>query len=1133
MSTWTEQLKTTLIKKHGQSKGNAFFKTFGNAFSKYYIDRHDPNIALLDIARIEKLSADHPIEVAFYEYTDNTSTTLHLRLFKWQSQIPLADIVPLFDNFGLRILHDEADWINGEGQQKIYLNDFVVTSDRAFSIDKIKPLFQEAFSKTYFHLSENDGFNRLIINAELSIQEITLLRSYAKYLKQIGFHSSQQCIENTLAKHATITQQLIQLFFARHDPSTAKTRESHCNTLITAIENALNNVISLDEDRVLRTFMTLIIATIRTNYFQLNAQKEKKHYLSFKFKSDNIPDLPLPVPLFEIFVYAYHFEGIHLRSDKVARGGIRWSDRLEDFRTEVLGLMKAQKVKNAVIVPSGAKGGFVLKHQDNQSKSREEMIKNVICCYQDFIRGLLDITDNIIDKKIIPPKNVVIHDDEDPYLVVAADKGTSTFSDIANALAAEYQFWLGDAFASGGSRGYDHKKMGITARGAWESIKRHFRDLSIDINKENITVIGLGDMSGDVFGNGMIYSKKIKLIAAFDHRHIFIDPDPNPETSYEERLRLFSLPTSSWEDYNAALISKGGGVFKRQVKSIPLSLQMCKVLDISETSLAPNELIKAILRAPVDLLYNGGIGTYVKASTENHIEVGDRANDTTRINGEEIRAKVIGEGGNLGFTQLGRVECAMTGCLINTDFIDNAAGVDCSDHEVNVKILLEEETRHDRLTQKKRDQLLTSLTQEVAALVLQDNASQALIMSFSKFHAVNNLSLHIDYIKELEAIGLLNRKVEYLPDTKKLLERKASGGSLTGPELAVLLAYSKINLKQQILKSDLPEDSFLQDIQETAFPPTICKKYKAEIEKHQLRRELFATQMSNHIINHMGLTFIFRLQIETGQTIENIVRAFIVASSIFSSHEIQKSIVALDFKIDVSTQYNMLFHIRHLINLSTRWFLRNHYIRHELASCIDKFKTDVKTLIKWVPTLMGGYTRQYLGEITSQFFNMGLSKELAEQIGTYRAIYSTLNIIDVSRKHNFDLVKTAKVYFEAGERFNLIWFRDQIAQDQREGHWQALARLTLRDDLDIAQRRLTLAILESDPKTKDTKELITAWQHTHKIPLSRWDNVLAQLHASTSTDYSMFFIASRELLDIIESTYHAKKPPTAKKAVTA
>lgn len=1130
MTTWIAAVKAALVKQYGSQQGDALFNTYGNGFARSYQDNYTPDVALLDIARMQKLSDTHRIEIAFYETRDHTGSALHLRLFKWQAQIALSAIIPLFENFGLQIESDNPHWVTLQPDHKIYLNDFVLKSTHPFSFEHIKPLFQEAFSCTYFGSTENDAFNQLVIHAGLPIRHIVLIRAYACYLKQIQFRFSQHLIAMVLSKHATITQQLVMLFFAQHDPSQEKDRKKTVDALHETLLAALNNVVNLDEDRILRTYLQLILATKRTNYFQRDEKKEYKDYLSFKFKSSDVPDLPLPVPLFEIFIYAYHFEGIHLRNEKVARGGIRWSDRAEDFRTEVLGLMKAQKVKNAVIVPSGAKGGFVLKHDDGKEKTREQLQQIVIQRYQSFIKGLLDITDNIVNKKIIPPKDVVIHDDPDPYLVVAADKGTASFSDIANQLASDYHFWLGDAFASGGSMGYDHKKMGITARGAWESIKRHFRDLSIDISQQAITTVGIGDMSGDVFGNGLIYTKNTKLLAAFDHRHIFIDPEPDIEKAYQERVRLFSLPSSSWEDYNASLISKGGGVFKRSIKSIQITLQMSKALDIHESNLSPTELIQAILKAPVDLLYNGGIGTYVKASNESNADAGDKANDLTRINGSDIRAKVVGEGGNLGFTQLGRVECAAKGTRINTDFIDNAGGVDCSDHEVNLKILLNEEMQANQLSQKKRDQLLLSLTEEISSLVLQDNTDQAIVMGFSNFHAAHNISLHIDYIQTLENIGLLNRKVDELPDTKKLLDRKASGDRLTSPELAVLLAYTKIHLKQEILNTTLPDDPFLQTIQETAFPSSIRKKYQEAIKKHSLHREIFATQLSNHIVNHMGFTFIFRLQTETGETIENVIRAFTIASHIFDSKALMQSVLALDFKIDCKLQYDILFHLRNLISLATRWFLRNHYTHHDIQTCIDTFKEGVNTLMPWIPKLMGGYTRDYLAEITAEFLRTGLSKDLAERIGTYRAIYSALNIIDVSQKHDYDLIETAKIYFSAGEKLNLVWFRDQIAQDKREGHWHALARLTLRDDLDIAQRRLTLAILQSDRNNKKSHhEHIANWLSHHNTPLSRWNNVLSHLHANTSIDYSMFFIAVRELLDIIETTLHSITQKGARK----
>ncbi|MBX3708382.1 MAG: NAD-glutamate dehydrogenase [Gammaproteobacteria bacterium] len=1115
--TWKAQLQKTLLQQYGNKKGHALSKKYGQSFPPSYIDDYGVNIAISDIQYIEKLSAENPLKICLYSLAETPENPLRLRLFQWQKPTPLSDILPMLENFNLRTNNEHPYKIILSNNQMIWISDFsVVYTKGNLDIDAIHALFQEAFAKIYFGLSENDGFNKLVLGASLSWREVIILRTYAKYLRQVRFRFSQTYIENALIDNAAIAKDLIQLFIAMHDPTKSEKEKNPAAQIEQQILQALESVSSLDEDKIIRRILELIKATLRTNYFQKTAEGTFKDYLSIKLNSRIIPELPLPMPLYEIFVYSPRFEGIHLRNTKVARGGIRWSDRKEDFRTEILGLMKAQVVKNAVIVPSGAKGGFVLKAIP-ASATREIIQKEVIECYKSFIRGLLDLTGNIRNKKFIRPKNTVCHDDPDPYLVVAADKGTASFSDLANSIAEEYHFWLGDAFASGGSAGYDHKKMGITARGAWESIKRHFCELKIDVCKTDITVVGIGDMSGDVFGNGMLYSKHIKLIAAFDHRHIMIDPDPDPKVSYYERVRLFNLPTSSWEDYNPKLLSKGGGIFKRSLKSITLTPQMKKILDCEENSLSPVELIRVILKAPVDLLFNGGIGTYVKASTQNHSDVGDRTNDYCRINGDELRCKVVGEGGNLGFTQLGRIEYALKGGLINTDFIDNSAGVDCSDHEVNLKILLEDEIRKGKLSQSKRNTLLASLTQEVAELVLSDNYSQALVMSFSAFSAKKNMTLHSNYIKELENLKILHRRVEFLPDDKELVTRKAAGEGLTRPELAVLLAYSKIHIKQEILQSKLPEDPFLSKIVDTAFPPTIRSKYQKAMSDHWLKRDIIATQLSNQVVNEMGITFIYRLQMETGATVEEIIRAYTVAASIYETRTLEKIIESLNFKLPFGEEYEMLYNLRHLINLSTRWFLHNNQIKGDLPKLIEHYATRIKVLEELIPNLMAGETKQYLESITEKFLKAGLPIDVARRIATYRAIYTSLNIIDVASKNKFDLVKTAKVYFAGGERINLVWFRDQIASDSREGHWNTLARLTLRDELDISQRALTVAIMNKDKKETSTTKLIGKWVHANQRAIERWDRLLSMLHTSTEIEYAMFFIAIRELLGLILS----------------
>ena len=1111
-SAWKDALQQKLSKEFGAKKGAELNVKYANAFHVNYSEDCTADDAVDDIKHMEKLSPEHEIDLELYVSSEKE---LHLRLFQYKNPIPLSDVLPMLENMDLRTL-DERPYKVAVKDTPIWISDFTVVYGRAqqFELEKVKNIFEQAFIDTRSNHSENDGFNKLILSAELSWQEITILRAYAKYLRQTGFAFSQTYIEQALVNNAEITTDLIHLFQIKFDP---KIKSKGFEELETKILQALEAIVSLDEDRIVRRILNLIKATLRTNYFQTDDNGNPKEYLSLKLSSKEVPELPLPLPLYEIFVYSPRFEAIHLRNAKVARGGIRWSDRREDFRTEVLGLMKAQKVKNAVIVPSGAKGGFVLKSVPPQA-TREIIQNEVITCYKSFIRGLLDLTDNLKDGKAIRPPKVVCYDDEDTYLVVAADKGTATFSDTANAISKEYDFWLGDAFASGGSVGYDHKKIGITARGAWESVKRHFHELNLNYNDTDFTVVGVGDMSGDVFGNGMIYSPHIKLIGAFDHRHIFIDPTPNAAATFKERERLFNLPTSSWEDFDAALISPGGGVFKRSVKSIKLTPEMKKALDVQEDTLVPTELIRAILKAPVDLLFNGGIGTYVKASTESHADVGDKTNEACRINGGELRCRAVGEGGNLGFTQLGRVEYALQGGLINTDFIDNSAGVDCSDHEVNLKILLNQEVLKGTITEAQRNEILASMTQEVADLVLRDNYSQALVMSIASFYAVHMVGSHQTFIKELEHAIQLNRTVDFLPDDKKFLERKTAGIGLTRPELAVLLAYSKIHIKGEILLSDIPEDSYISQILDTAFPASLKKSFAAAMKEHSLRREIVATQLSNFIVNETGIVFVYNLQSESDATVAEILRATITTLRIFEVSELQKTIESLDFKLPLATQYELLAHIRRLVYLSTRWFLRHKKLNSEnIEDTINQFSKNVRVLENVIPNLMGGSTKNYLESLQEQFNKAGISKDIARRIAGARALYTSLNIIEIATKYNYDLTKTAQAYFAVGEYFNLLWFRDRIASDAREGYWEILSRLTLRDELDTLQSLITVVIMKFSKKEPNADKAIESWIETNHRSMSRWEKILEMLHSSTSLDYSMFFIALRELADLIHS----------------
>jgi glutamate dehydrogenase len=1113
--SWKEELHQHLVKKLGKKTGGALAKKYLPAFPMSFCEQRTIQDAVNDIIQIEKLSKENPLRIDLYKIPD-TDFPLHLKLYQYGQPVSLSDILPMIENMNLRTYSERPYEITLGKNTSVWISDFSVTYSHvsALNIPAVENNFEEAFTKIYFGVCENDGFNKLILITGLSWREVTIIRAYAKYLHQTGFRFSQSYIEKTVEAHAEIVKDLITLFNLKFSLKGSPASKDEAE-LDNKIQSNLDAITSLDEDRIMRRFWSLIKATLRTNYFQTLPDGSPKNYLSFKLDSAEIPELPLPLPLYEVFVYSPRFEGIHLRSAKVARGGIRWSERPEDFRTEVLGLMKAQKVKNSVIVPSGAKGGFVLKLLSALT-TRELLNQEVIFCYKSFIRGLLDLTDNLKNNKIIPPRKTICYDDPDPYLVVAADKGTATFSDIANSISKEYDFWLGDAFASGGSAGYDHKKMGITARGAWESIKRHFREINLDFAKQDFTVVGIGDMSGDVFGNGMIYSNHIQLVAAFDHRHIFLDPTPNASKTYEERVRLFNLPMSSWEDFNPKLISAGGGVHARSTKSITITPQVKKALGIENNALTPNELIQAILKAPVVLLFNGGIGTYVKASTETHAEVGDKTNEFCRVNGKELRCQMVGEGGNLGFTQLGRIEYALNGGIINTDFIDNSGGVDCSDHEVNIKILLSKEVHNGNLTEKKRNQLLFKMTDDVAHLVLKDNYNQALVMSFSSMRTVHYTGLYQNYIKELEVVVHLDRAVEFLPDDKTLLDRKAAGQGLTRPELAVLLAYTKIHIKNELLKSDLPDDPYFVTALESAFPRILAKTYLSAMEQHRLRREIIATQLSNQIVNAVGITFVYRLQTETGASIAEITRAYTVASKVYETEKLHQLVDSLNLKVSIQHQYELLHHIRQLLNLATRWFLRGKRLAGNIEKIIEQYAHSVAQLEALVQDLMIGITKKYLDSIVEQFVKAGLEESLAKKIAVSRGMYTALNITEVAACNKLDLVKTAAMYFEIGNKFNLVWFRDQIATDAREGHWNTMARLALRDELDSLQRRLSLVILQSSKKDKNAEQQIMQWLDQNPHVQHRWERLLEMLHGSSNIDYTMFFIALRELSDMVQ-----------------
>lgn len=1119
--TWNDDLKNQLKNYYGEAEGLKYFYKYSKALPTSYSESYTPEEALKDIEKIESLSKENPLGMLFYK--TNGDDTLSLKLFHAEQTVVLSDVLPILENMGLRIIGERPHELKFKEGGRVWINDFNMTYSVSknidINIDDVKDTFQEAFVKIWMGETENDGFNRLVLEANLTAQETAMLRGYTKYLRQTGFTFSQNYIEQALINNSDITKLLVQLFILRFDPVIQHQTHPQIHEIINTIEQALEAVVSLDEDRIIRRLLEVIQATLRTNYFQKYANGKLKSYISYKFDPLAISDLPLPRPKFEIFVYSPRVEGVHLRAGKVARGGLRWSDRREDFRTEVLGLMKAQQVKNTVIVPEGAKGGFVVKTAQTPEMSRDDYMKEVITCYSTFISGLLDITDNIKESVIIPPMDVVRYDEDDPYLVVAADKGTATFSDIANAIAMKYGFWMGDAFASGGSAGYDHKKMGITSRGVWVSVKRHFRELDINPETDDFTVIGIGDMSGDVFGNGMLLSKHIKLLGAFNHMHIFIDPDPNPAQSYEERNRLFNLPRSSWNDYNAELISKGGGVFNRSAKSIKLTPEMKLMLNAKKDSMVPNELIRALLKAKADLLWNGGIGTFVKSTQESHVDVGDRTSDAIRVDATELSARVIAEGGNLGMTQLARIEYSLQGGIVNTDFIDNSAGVDCSDHEVNIKILLNRLVTEGSMTLEQRNKLLEKMTDEVTELVLFDNYEQTQMLSLEASVSLQTMDLFRQYMNDLEKSGRLDRKLEYLPDDKALLERKASSKPLTRPEIAMLLAYCKMYLKQDLLNSDVPEDPFFDKYLLKAFPKPLREKYLPQLKEHSLRREIVVTQLCKSITDRMGINFVERLQRETGASIPFIIRSFAVAESIYHLEDIWAQITELDNKIKPGIQYKMMLQLYYLVRRATRWFLRNRKANIDIQHSYEDFEPSITHLVKHLPLLLDETDKNTFEREIHYLVEHGVPEKLAKSIASCNAMFTSLDIVEGTRKYELDLSDVAKTYYLLGNRLELNWLRESMNTYPVENQWDELARAGFRDDLDRAQRKLSVRVLSMKIKDngKSIEDRIDIWINRYQFLIDRWQKLLSDVKSSDVVGFVTYSVVLRELFDFAQA----------------
>ena len=1117
MRSWTDDLYDALVDQFGEERGVDLHDRYADAFPPAYRQDTSAATAVVDIGRMEGLGESDDLAMHLYRPLEAAAGTLRFKLFRHGQSVTLSAVLPLLENMGVQVVDERPYEVRPADAPPIWIYDFGLRHEQLTDLDSegMRARFQEAFAMVWCGDLENDGLNRLVLRAGLRGREVAVVRAYAKYLRQVGAAFALDYTVATLANNPGLARSLVDLFQVRLDPDRAQDRDLAAKHIVHDFETGLDAVVSLNEDRTLRALLRVVEATLRTNYFQLGADGEAKPWLAIKLDPALIPDLPLPRPMYEIFVYSPRVEGVHLRGGKVARGGLRWSDRPEDYRTEVLGLMKAQTVKNAVIVPVGAKGGFVVK---DPPTGRDALQAEVVACYSAFIRGLLDVTDNLVAGGVVPPQRVVRHDGDDAYLVVAADKGTATFSDIANAISLDYGFWLGDAFASGGSSGYDHKAMGITARGAWISVQRHFRDLGVDVQNEDVTVVGIGDMSGDVFGNGMLLSRHLRLVAAFDHRHVFLDPDPDPAISFAERARLYDLPGSSWADYDTSLISAGGGVFSRTAKTVPLSPEIQARLDVSHETLSPDELIRAVLTAPVDLLWNGGVGTYVKASTETHADVGDKRNDSLRVDAGRLRCRVVGEGGNLGFTQRGRVEFALGGGRMNTDAIDNSAGVDCSDHEVNLKILLDRVVADGDLTGKQRDVLLAEMTHEVADLVLHDNTAQTRALYKARAQAGSMLDVHVRYLHALERAGRLNRALEFLPTEDELSERAAAGGGLVMPEFAVLLAYSKIWIYDELLASDLPEDAHLAGELVNYFPTAVRNRYADRLPDHPLRREIIATCVTNALVNRGGTTFAFRLADEVGLPVPHIARAHIAAWETFGLAGLQAEIESL---ADVSpeVQVRLLLEVRTLAERATRWLLRNRRQPLDIAGTVDHFAAAVPLLADEIPRLFAGTeeTDETLRVAVARFVADGVPEALAVRVATLPALFSALDVIDVASATGHELAEVAAVYFALDQHLKLNWLRERILRLPRDDRWQAMARAALRDDFYAVRAALTADVLQVDGTGGDCDELIQRRFAHDQSAVGRCLGVLGDIAADDRADLATLSVALREVRGLVSS----------------
>lgn len=1118
---WTERLADALLENFGDNEPEIarYLQKYGEAFPANYCEEYEPKQAVYDIGKLEEAAASGHLTLDLYRDKSCNDAQVRLKIYSKDKPVPLSDILPMLENMGMHVNAELPFEARPAGNGSVWIHDFLMNMEADVpvqNVERAKPEFEDALYKIWYGDVENDALNRLVLGADMDWREIMILRTCVRYLRQTNMPFSVQYIERALTNNKPIAYLIVELFKTLFDPKTGSQADQKANAIRTDIEAALTNVQSLDEDRILRSITNLVGATLRTNYFQHDEQGQPKTYLSIKLDSKKIPELPEPKPFREIFVYSPWAEGVHLRGDRIARGGIRWSDRHEDFRTEVLGLMKAQQVKNAIIVPMGAKGGFIVK-KPTPPGDRKALMAEGIRCYQTLVRGMLDITDNRKGKKIIHPRDVVRRDEEDPYLVVAADKGTASFSDIANALSKDYDFWLGDAFASGGSAGYDHKKMGITARGAWESVKRHFREMGVDTQAQDFDVIGVGDMGGDVFGNGMLLSPHIKLVGAFNHIHIFCDPNPDPARTFKERQRLFNN-VLGWDEYDQKLLSKGGRIFSRKDKSLHLTPEIMARFGIEKDKVPPSELITAMLRAKTDLLWFGGIGTYIKATKETHAEVGDKTNEALRINANEIQALVIGEGANLAMTQRARIEYAQKGGRLNTDFIDNSGGVDSSDHEVNIKILMTEIMHHpdSKMTIASRDKLLESMTEEVGELVLRNNYQQTQGLSLTELQAVEQLPLHARFIEDLENYYDVDRALEGLPDEEALNQRKAMGRGLTRPELAVIHAYAKILFTKDLLATDIPDKPEMEDYWLlNYFPEPLRKKYAKEIRLHRLRREIVATTMSTSLVNRMGPTFVKGLMSKTGASSADVARAYLIVREAFDLRELWDRIEALDGKVSGMVQLKAMRDIVQLVEHETIWFLTRLGREPDTAKDIQLFHGGISDLRRDLARAATRDQSILIQHRTEMNIKDGMPKDLARDIAMIPILGTACDITRISNDLDTPIVTTAKVYYELGEHFHIDWLRQQARLTAGEDRWSSEALEALTEQLYSSQAGLTVRVLNDMRKavkaSKAGENIVQDWIAKHGAMARQMTPLLNDFRKGGTTDLPMLIIAEQRL----------------------